>query len=526
MSPRITKKSVIARARLAAGLLCFGAAAVALLMTTAVDRSFAAASAGCDGGGFTVLDASGNQRVTVPAGSVPGSFLVKGKYVEFTVDAATFGVRDWTLTGAPNPLDITGGQRTVVFASKMPNHRGLVLNSDVRVDSAAESLVLTRTGPGLSMKIQAKDCANGGVFQMEIVRTDGTATVFTHVLGDGVFYFDNPNVRDRLGENIPCSGILPDGTLVVCNGANPDGTVTVTARVNFANDFSNKFIGRDSPQVATRIANGCPNNIPNPTHPGSVNHCGGISQWSVASGGRMGQVMGEDATEIAPAATVCTHNCTAQNQVNGRAVLVGFPFPAPNPVRLQPRFTQLSNGQLAAVTVSSSTVSGGATAQGTVSLDAGAPAGGVVVQLSSSNPNVANVPATATIPAGFVESTFNITTSQVPSQTVATLQGIAGGATRNVDLTVRPEATPAPDSVAITRAEYQTGNRRLRVEATSTNASATLTVYVTSTNAIIGTLTGDGSGRFRGDLNFATNPVNITVRSSSGGSATIAVTLR
>ena len=41
----------------------------------------------------------------------------------------------------------------------------------------------------------------------------------------------------------------------------------------------------------------------------------------------MGQVMGEDATEIAPAATVCTANCTAQNQVNGRAVVVGFPFP-------------------------------------------------------------------------------------------------------------------------------------------------------------------------------------------------------
>jgi hypothetical protein len=526
MSSRITKKSVIARARLAAGLLCFGAAAVALLTMTAVDRSFAAASAGCDGGGFTVLGVSGNQRVTVPAGTVPSSFLVKGKYIEFTVDAATFGVRDWTFTGVANPLDITGGQRTTVFASKMPNHRGLVLNSDVRVDSSAESLVLTRTGPGLSMKIQAKDCANGGVFQMEVERDDATATVFTHLLGDGVFYFDNPNVRDRLGENLPCSGILPDGTPVVCNGANPDGTVTVTARVNFANGFSNKFVGRDSPQVATRIANGCPNNIPNPFHPGSVNHCGGISQWSVASGGRMGQVMGEDSTEIAPAATVCTANCTAQNQVNGRAVVVGFPFPVPNPVRLQPRFPQLSNGQLAAVTVSPSTVNGGATAQGTVSLDAGAPAGGVVVHLGSTNPNVANVPATATIPAGFVESTFNITTSQVPSRTVATLQGTAGGATRNVNLTVSPEATPAPDSVAITRAEYQAGNRRLRVEATSTVATATLQVFVTSSGQLIGTLSNDGGGRFRGEFAQAVNPQSITVRSSSGGSATLIVALR
>src|SRR6266403_758504 len=501
-------------------VLAAWAASSILLMP---EVAFAASSAGCNRNGFSVLGVSGKQKTTVAASRVGDSFLVKGKYVVFTVDAATFGVRDWTLTGAPNPLDITGGRQTIIFTAKTPDHRGLFLSSDVSVKISKEALVIERTGSGLSMKIQVKDCANGGVFQMEPARADGTTTRFTHVLASDVFYFDNPNVRDRLGERIPCSGVLPDGTPVVCNGANPDGTVTVTPRVNFSNDSSNKFVGRDSPQVATRIANGCPNNIPNPTHPGSVNHCGGISQWSVASGGRMGQVMGEDATEIAPAATVCTENCTAQNQVNGRAVVVGFPFPVPNAVRLQPRFPQLSNGQLAAVTVSPSTVNGGATAQGSVSLDAGAPAGGVVVQLSSSNPNVANVPTTATIPAGFVESTFNITTSQVPSQTVATLQGIAGGATRNVDLTVRPEATTAPDSVAITRAEYDTGNRRLRVEATSTNANATLQVFVTSSSQLIGTLSNQGGGRFRAEFTWPVNPQSITVRSSSGGSASVVV---
>ena len=202
------------------------------------------------------------------AASLPSTFLVKGKYVEFTVDAATFGLYNWTLTGAANPLDITGGKRTVVFSSKLPDHRGLVLTSDVTVDSSGESIVISRTGPGLTMKIQAKDCANGGVFQVEVERDDLTATIFTHTLGDGVFYYDNPNVRDLLGENLPCSGVLPDGTPVVCNGANPDGTVTVTARVNFGNDFSDKFVGRDSPQVATRLTTGCPNDIPNPFHPG------------------------------------------------------------------------------------------------------------------------------------------------------------------------------------------------------------------------------------------------------------------
>jgi hypothetical protein len=327
--------------RLAASVLVVALAAATLGLMA--DRAAAAASAGCDGGGYSLAlpggkVVSGDQQVTIPATELGSSFVVKGKYIEFTVVSASLGVRNWLFTGADNPLDITGRRRTVVFASKIPDHRGLSLSGALGVDLKGPDMVITRTGPGLSMKIQAKDCATGGVFQMEPARADGTATVFTHVLADDVFYFDNPNVRDRLGENIPCSGVAPDGTLVVCNGANPDGTVTVTARVNFANGFSSRFVGRDSPQVATRIATGCPNDIPNAFHPGSVNHCGGVSQWSVASGGRMGQVMGEDSTEIAPAAKPCTANCQAQNRVRGRALVVGFPFPVPDAVRLRPRF--------------------------------------------------------------------------------------------------------------------------------------------------------------------------------------------
>jgi len=74
-----------------------------------------------------VLGLSGTQDVKVPAGTIPAKFLVKGKYVEFTVVASTFGIEGYTFTGAPNALDMTGGRRTVVFASKTPDHRGLAL---------------------------------------------------------------------------------------------------------------------------------------------------------------------------------------------------------------------------------------------------------------------------------------------------------------------------------------------------------------------------------------------------------------
>jgi hypothetical protein len=293
----------------------------------------AASSKGCEGGGFVLrnlADAStvgttpgANLSTTIPAARLGQSFLADGKYVEFGVVSASLGVTNWTLTGAPNALDITGGRRTAVYASKTPNHRGLTLTSPLTVALVGENLEISRTGPGLTMKVTAKDCANGGVFQMEVQRADGTRTVFTHTLATSVFYFDNPFFRAREGDVLPYK----------------DTTVAVPTRINFGNDFSNKFVGRDSPQVATRINNAaCPNAfVSRITGPQTVLHCGGVSQWSVASGGRMGQVMGEDATEVSPPATTCTQNCQAQNQVKGRATILGFPFPVPAASRLTPR---------------------------------------------------------------------------------------------------------------------------------------------------------------------------------------------
>jgi hypothetical protein len=281
----------------------------------------------CRGGGFslvlpgsTVTARPGQDlRTTVAADRLGAQFLVRGTYVEFTVDAATLGISNWTLTGAPNPADITAGRRTVVFASKTPDLRGATLTSGMDIRLRDGDLRLQRSGAAVSMKIQAKDCAQGGIFQMEPERSHGTATVFTHRLAPEVFYFDNPNFRARIGTTVPFE--TDDGQTI---------QLAVTARVNFGNDVSPRFVGRDSAQVATRI--------PEPVCANAFGtHCGGVSRWSVASGGRMGQVMGEDAVEVSPAATDCVEDCQAQNQIRGRAVVLGFPFPVPESSRLTPR---------------------------------------------------------------------------------------------------------------------------------------------------------------------------------------------
>ena len=187
--------------------------------------------------------------------------------------------------------------------------------------------MLQRTGTGLSMKIQAKDCAQGGIFQMEPQRSDGTTTRVTHTLATSTtpgltpFYFDNPRFRARVGQ------FLGSGCTSVVTGPPGQFCVQVTARVNIANDVSSRFVARDSSQVATRVPQPeC--NTATPVTP-SVRHCGGVSIWDVASGGRLGFVTGEDATEVANPPTDCTSNCQAQNRVRGRLAVLGLPLPGP-----------------------------------------------------------------------------------------------------------------------------------------------------------------------------------------------------
>jgi hypothetical protein len=95
-----------------------------------------------------------------------------------------------------------------------------------------------------------------------------------------------------------------------------------------------------------------------------------------------------------------------------------------------------------------------------------------------------------------------------------------------LDVLLNSTAGNPTDTVAIQRAEYIVSKAKLRVNATSTKSSAVLTCYVTSTNALIGTLTNNGGGKYSGEFSWPTSPQNITVRSSLGGQASRAVTVK
>jgi hypothetical protein len=194
-----------------------------------------------------------------------------------------------------------------------------------------------------------------------------------------------------------------------------------------------------------------------------------------------------------------------------RVRIVSGPAPPPSAVTLS------------TLSLNPATVIGGNSSQGTVTLTGAAPSGGAVVTLSSSNAAVAGVPASVTIAGGATSATFAVTTVSVSASAPVTISA-SFGVTRTATLTVTPATPPAADTVSIQKAEYSAASRVLKVEASSTSSSATLTVYVASTDQMIGTLQNNGGGRYRGDLSWPSNPQNIRVRSSLGGSATRAVT--
>ena len=127
----------------------------------------------------------------------------------------------------------------MIFESKIPNH-GETLTSGVSLDLNNEAVVLERSGGGQDMKIQAKDCQQGGLFQME----PEPGTTETNTLGPAFHYTVQPPGQERL---------------CFTNG---------------------RFTGYDSPQLATLVS-----------------HTNKVARWNVRSGGRIGMVIGEDAVE-------------------------------------------------------------------------------------------------------------------------------------------------------------------------------------------------------------------------------------
>jgi hypothetical protein len=94
-------------------------------------------------------------------------------------------------------------------------------------------------------------------------------------------------------------------------------------------------------------------------------------------------------------------------------------------------------GQVASLTITPDIIVGGTSAQGTVTIGS-ALGSNTSVALTSTNTNVARVPATVTVPAGATSATFAVTTSAVPvgaPADFAEISATAGGTSRFATIT-------------------------------------------------------------------------------------------
>jgi hypothetical protein len=105
-------------------------------------------------------------------------------------------------------------------------------------------------------------------------------------------------------------------------------------------------------------------------------------------------------------------------------------------------YLQISGSKMApafsALKLSASSIEGGATATGTIVLAYPAPFFGVPVQLSSSNPNLLQVPSVADVPSGAKQTRFQITTKPVSATTSVTITASGAGVVKHVTLLLTP----------------------------------------------------------------------------------------
>jgi Subtilase family len=125
---------------------------------------------------------------------------------------------------------------------------------------------------------------------------------------------------------------------------------------------------------------------------------------------------------------------------------------------------QASSPTLSSVTLNPTSVTGGSSSMGTVTLSGSAPSGGAQVVLSSDN-GAASVPTSVTVAAGATSATFTVTSSAVTTSTPVTISASYAGVTKTASLTVTPPGTAA-------------GTYTLTITGTSGNVSHATTVQV------------------------------------------------
>jgi len=140
---------------------------------------------------------------------------------------------------------------------------------------------------------------------------------------------------------------------------------------------------------------------------------------------------------------------------------------------------------LASLGLSPNSAVGGNTVQGTVTLSGPAYSGGIDVSLTSSNPSVAAVQSSITVPAGATRGTFSVTTVPVSSSTPVTITASTGVSIKSATLTV---TIPSLYSLSVVPATIVGGNSSTgTVKLNGVAPSGGISVSLASSNPAVAT---------------------------------------
>jgi hypothetical protein len=170
------------------------------------------------------------------------------------------------------------------------------------------------------------------------------------------------------------------------------------------------------------------------------------------------------------------------------------------------------------------TIGPGAVTTGTVTLNQPAPAGGLTLALSASNPQPAKFPATVTIPQGRISGNFTVQGNSVSAPGTTSLIASYTGALAPLGTSVSTALTVAPtDTLHVTKATWSKSTQLLTVTATSTNPQAVLNVLIASGNVLLGTMNNQGNASYAFQMNIA-SIASVNLKSNLGGATGQGVT--